>query len=354
MQRTLHIFLAVVILTAVVVLLACGEKIPLPNVSEEDLTDIGSVGDTTYIPINPPWDPAHGYNFNKPEDIQVDPYGNDPFIYVADTGNDRVVMLTPAGEALGSIAIPHPIALSQDVDFKLLVVNGTNRIFKIDLFAANHVISNAPVDTILNIVQLDHPQWRFTGIAAHSLRRYYVTNAGADPEDNQILSFSEEDAYQGPLPLVPNGTGLFAAASPSGIAGTDPEAVDFIFCQTGNNSFKVQWVTTRGEIGFVPRLVPATGDAKTQDIFKLGLFTAPEDVAIDRLQNIYVIDAGSDSLFRFNSGGESIPNVSFGGTGDGEKQFRHPMGVAWADRTVYVADTGNNRILRFKLSTDLQ
>ena len=48
--------------------------------------------------------------------------------------------------------------------------------------------------------------------------------------------------------------------------------------------------------------------------------------------------------------------VSFGGTGSGPTQFRNPHGVAYyeADKILLVADTGNNRILRFKLSTDFQ
>jgi hypothetical protein len=46
--------------------------------------------------------------------------------------------------------------------------------------------------------------------------------------------------------------------------------------------------------------------------------------------------------------------VSFGGTGDGALQFDNPQGVAYFDRIVYVADTGNNRISRFRLNTDFE
>ncbi|MDZ4698359.1 MAG: hypothetical protein SH809_01530 [Rhodothermales bacterium] len=38
----------------------------------------------------------------------------------------------------------------------------------------------------------------------------------------------------------------------------------------------------------------------------------------------------------------------------GALQFRNPNGVAYFDRVVYVADTGNNRISRFKLNTDFE
>jgi sugar lactone lactonase YvrE len=77
----------------------------------------------------------------------------------------------------------------------------------------------------------------------------------------------------------------------------------------------------------------------------------PEDVTVDPEGNIFVVDADFDSLFKFTAAGDELQ--SFGGTGSGEKQFQQPQGVAFFDRTLYVADTGNNRIVRFRLSTDV-
>ena len=66
---------------------------------------------------------------------------------------------------------------------------------------------------------------------------------------------------------------------------------------------------------------------------------------------IDVVDADFDSLFKFSAAGEELQ--SFGATGTGEKQFQQPHGVAFFDKTLYVADTGNDRIVRFRLSTDV-
>jgi sugar lactone lactonase YvrE len=63
------------------------------------------------------------------------------------------------------------------------------------------------------------------------------------------------------------------------------------------------------------------------------------------------VDVGLHRLLKFNS--SEVERYSFGEKDVGEKQFHRPMGVAFFDKTVYVADTGNNRILRFKLSTDI-
>lgn len=110
---------------------------------------------------------------------------------------------------------------------------------------------------------------------------------------------------------------------------------------------------------------PEKGDGFLYDEFK---FSNPSDitVAADETNYLFVLDAGSDSLFVFTSAGvEGVAPppgsrsakpvvVSFGGSGDGAAQFNRPLGVAYFDRIVYVADTGNNRISRFRLNTDFE
>ena len=88
--------------------------------------------------------------------------------------------------------------------------------------------------------------------------------------------------------------------------------------------------------------------------------------AADQTGYIFVLDAQKDSLFVFNQAGiegvapppgadSSLPvRVSFGGSGSGPVEFSGPQGVAYYERIVYVADTGNNRISRFRLNTDFE
>ncbi len=97
-------------------------------------------------------------------------------------------------------------------------------------------------------------------------------------------------------------------------------------------------------------------------------FQDPTDLAFaaDGTNYLYVLDGGKDSLFVFTAAGiegvapppgsqSTIPvPVSFGGTGDGALEFSNPNGVAYYDQVVYVADSGNNRIARFKLNTDFE
>jgi len=86
----------------------------------------------------------------------------------------------------------------------------------------------------------------------------------------------------------------------------------------------------------------------------------------DERGHIFVVDAETDSLYLFQSNGyEGVNppagsaatkaiNVSFGGLGNGPRQFNNPMGVAYFQRIVYVADSGNNRIARYRLNTDFE
>jgi sugar lactone lactonase YvrE len=81
---------------------------------------------------------------------------------------------------------------------------------------------------------------------------------------------------------------------------------------------------------------------------------------------IFVADASKDSVFAYQENGYegTIPppqysnrkliRVSFGGTGSGPYQFRRPSGLAFSNRMLYVADPGNNRISRFKLTSDYE
>ncbi len=110
---------------------------------------------------------------------------------------------------------------------------------------------------------------------------------------------------------------------------------------------------------------PDRGDRFLYDEFR---FENPTDLmfAADGTNYLFVTDAGKDSLFVFTAQGiEGVAPppgatstrpvvVSFGGTGAGALQFNNPQGVAYFQRIVYVADTGNNRISRFRLNTDFE
>ena len=118
-----------------------------------------------------------------------------------------------------------------------------------------------------------------------------------------------------------------------------------------------------------PRLGAAGNpDAGDGALFESFQFERVSSLAFapDQTGYIFALDAGKDSLFVFNrlgiegvtpppGAGSTRPvRVSFGGSGGSPLEFNNPQGVAYFDRVVYVADTGNNRISRFRLNTDFE
>ena len=82
-----------------------------------------------------------------------------------------------------------------------------------------------------------------------------------------------------------------------------------------------------------------------------GEFQGPSGLSIDSNDNIYVTDKNNNRVQVFTSDGQYI--TQFGGADAGEGQLLDPEGVG-VDKesgTVYVADTGNSRIVVFKPTT---
>ena len=100
-----------IVLIAIMVI-TCTDKFDLPD-SNPTTPSNTNFSDTLYIQKFPVWD-----GFNKPQDVLV---GKETFIYVADTDNDRIVMLNVAGQILGIKEIKRPIALAQDYRLNLFV-----------------------------------------------------------------------------------------------------------------------------------------------------------------------------------------------------------------------------------------
>lgn len=341
---------------ACLVLLSCAEKPDAPTAPPDSGQKIN---DTLYIPLLP----ALTAGFNEPSDVYV---GREPFLYVADTGNDRVVMLDLAGRVVGSSRpLKRPVAIAQDGFFDLLVageldtvINGSQvtigAVYRINLRAVNHRIDEAPVRVAY--LEPNRPDRRFTGVTVLPDNRWLLARTGPlntspfDP-DNAVLVMTTADKLFSPVSsLRPVGNALNSISDLSGISVIGNNSSDFVFTQTGSAmQYRAQWLR------YYPDPLADWGQkfdpTQTQNNFlTAGRFGKPEDVTYDNFGNIFIVDAEKDSVFKFTSQGRE--QHSFGSTGDGNRQFRSPKGVAFYDKTLYVADTGNNRVLRFRLSTE--
>ncbi len=358
MKKTINIL---TILLSVIFLTNCVTKLDPPDNSPKG----GQViSDTLYIQQTPIWK-----GFNRPQDIIV---GKETFIYVADTDNNRIVMLNLAGHVVGERSIKQPIAIAQDFQLNLIVcaqfdtlVQGSNitysAVYKLNMVAAKHIIADAPITRLLPKTSFDfsHPNREFTGVATFFDNSFYIARKGPsnstliDP-DNSILVFrkkeladgSKIDTLIGRVPLLePLGTGLMSAYDISSLSSYSGNNYDMNVTLIGDNSFKTQileYVITEDFTGYQNKIPPFT-----TDLMIVAKFEKPEGTTLDIFDNIFVADAAKDSIFKFNSFGDEME--SFGGP----DVFSSPHAVAYFDKTLYVADTDNNRILRFVLSTDV-
>ncbi len=351
--------------TLVTVLLSsCTDTLDLNEVDTGDGTN-NFGGDTLFVQLNPAWE-----GFNRPTDIMI---GKEPFIYIVDTDNDRIVMLNLNGDILGAKTIKKPVAIAQDFRLNLIVcaqfdtiVGGQNQtysaVYKLDMVSVSHQIENAPVTRLLpRPADLNRPLVEYTGACVFFNNVFYIARKGpnnssfVDP-DNSILIFSpkelfgtgEGDTLIGRVPNIdPLGQGVVSAYDISSLSSFEGQSIDILVTLTGDNSFKTQWleyVITPVDQRYQSNFLPGSGVS-----FMIpNRFERPEGCTVDETGNIYVADAGKDSVYKFNTFGDELQ--SFGGIAP--NLFNEPHGVAFFDKTLYVADTGNNRILRFILSTD--
>ena len=237
-------------------------------------------------------------------------------------------------------------------------------------------------------------QVAFTSVAVLSTNSIYVARQGPNNSTSSVLSphnavleFNTDGVNVLRLPLHPTLPSLRSAVRPSAIATavqppqreSFPANKDFIVAQAPDDGSTLQFavlsvvsVETPDGIIFRPDTqklqvasLPDRGDGFLYDTFR---FSQPSGLTIagDATGYLFVTDAAKDSLYIFTSNGvegvapppgsgSQVPVVvSFGGSGDGAREFNQPRAVAYANQIVYVADSGNNRISRFRLNTDFE
>jgi hypothetical protein len=355
-----------ILVLLLIFLSGCGDELDLSLFPINQNQQI--IGDTVYIPQYPIFT-----GFNEPTDMFI---GNEPLIYVADKNNNRIVQMDLSGGIVSySDFVLKPRKVTQDRNYDLLVIASVidtippNILDTVDVVYRYKLQSNGGIvagvqPTIAFKSNQPTPipgnHGNFTGIASFPNNYYLVSRSGRnnssviDPDN----AFFKIDRYDNTLP-VPNrlsgfevlGQGLLSLQKISSIAMFQNNNNDFIYTQShGDAVFKIQWVIFNDEDEiYEPKFTPSN----SVDLLRNGLVTQPEGVTIDNSGNIYVIDAGKDSLYKFSSLGK-LKSESFGGEGISPSQFYNPMGVAFFYKTLYICDTGNNRILRFILSTDIQ
>ena len=241
-----------------------------------------------------------------------------------------------------------------------------------------------------------------TGLSILADNTLYVTRTGPFNEttqvaapDNTVLEFHrivengvETDKMRNVRQirsLSPNVPSLRSAIGLSGIAtfvappqrDTYTDNRSFLITQSQANvdiPFRVLWIDVVETVdGLIyqqnSQLLAQDTSQASGFLYEPNKFMRPQDVAFggDDDAFIFVVDSETHRLYQFQSNGqEGVPPpagaedqtrqimVSFGELGAGPKQFNMPSAVASFRRAVYAADNGNNRIARYKLTSDFE
>lgn len=77
-------------------------------------------------------------------------------------------------------------------------------------------------------------------------------------------------------------------------------------------------------------------------------FGSPKHICCDTAGNVYIADDLNGAIRKYDPTNQQVTTVLGKGFGDPKITLLHPHGVRWHHGTLYVVDTGNHRILKFK------
>jgi hypothetical protein len=349
--------------------------------------------EVAYVPVQPILN-----QFASPTDVIA---GFDELIYVVDNGSQEVIALDQSGREVGRRFIQGAKTMAQDRQLDLLVTgsitdsNNITRscIYRLDLstslgyglrFAVFTDTITHPFYFKSSSISSDQDV-SLNNIAVLSDNSFYVTRTGprtTPTRDDAILLFDNTGKFITPLEITDSRGAVFPDffKDPVGITslvkppqiGVDNRG-DFIFTSVDPNGvLKVQYIEKLESVDGTAYTPKTNFSADTtlassfiNDPFK---FDRPVDVEFtgDGTNYIFVIDAEKDSLYQFTanglegveppaaSGETKFIKTSFGGTGIGASKFNGPTAVAYNNKVLYIADTGNGRLLRFKLTLDIR
>lgn len=242
--------------------------------------------------------------FNGPEGVALDNGGN---VYVADSGNNTIRKITPAGIVSTLAGSPGIIGSTDGT--------GTNALF------------NQPA-----------------GVAVDSLTNVYVADYG----NHTIRKISPAAA----VTTLAGSAGNFGSSNGFGASAQfyQPEGVavdslgNIYVADTANNM--IRKITA----GSVITLAGSTNSGSANASGTSGSFNAPQAVAVDNAGNVYVADAGNNMIRKITSLGAvtTVAGSTNFGSADGtgiNAQFWGPAGIATDSNTnIFVADYFNGTI----------
>jgi uncharacterized protein (TIGR03437 family) len=268
--------------------------------------------------------------FNQPQALAVDTSGN---VYVADTSNNRIRKISPAGlitTAATNLSFPYGVA-----------VDKSGNLFVPDSLQ-HRIVRVSPTGVTTTVAQIGSP----SGLALDAAGNLYVVDS------NRIQRISPDGAVStlaGGGTADPGPDGVLATqvvlASPSGVA-VDNNGNCYI-----SETARVRKVSSSGIIttvaGGISQGFTPDGGAATK-----ALFSGVSSVAVDTTGNVLFTDRYNNRVRKVFANGilTTVASDGFAGpAGDGgpasAAQFQGASNVVFDSAgNLFIADTGRNRI----------
>ena len=245
---------------------------------------------------------------SNPHDLILGPDGR---LYVADVGGNRIAVLDPetlelVGEiGAGALGAPHDVDF--DMNGRMLVADTANS--RVAVFEGDSLIA-----------EFSGGISRTEGVAVHPNGRVYATGAGS----GNIVAFESGRAV----------------AAASGLRAPHDVAVD------GEGNL---WVADAGN----DRMVRYSPDLEVLAVLDAPGYgwSGPRYLDIDDAGNLIVADKYSHRIKRIAPDG-SMTGVIGDTAGKGPNRFRTPEGVEIRGGTLFFSDSGNDRVVRYRVVTN--
>ena len=300
--------------------------------------------------------------FNGPESVAVDNAGN---VYVADTYNDTIRKITPAGvvttlaglagisgsaDGTGSAArFNQPSGVAVDTAGNVYVADSFNYTIRkitpagVVTTLAGLAASDGSADGTGSAARFGGP----VGVAVDSAGNVYVGDA-VNSTIRKITPAGVVTTLAGLAGSYGSADGTGSAAGFNGPGGVAVDSVDNVYVADVDNH-TIRKVTPVGVVTTLAGLAGSYGSADGTG--SAARFCFPGGVAVDNAGNVYVADTEKNKVRSITSAGvvTTLAGLAgiFGsadGTGSAAR-FGSPFDVAVDSvGNVYVADTGNNTI----------